>query len=167
MHRSIPTSPITPPASRRPRLARLLAALALSAPLWGAQAAGPAVEARDAWVRATVPGQKATGAFMTLKAAQATRLVGVESPVAGVAEVHEMKLDDGVMRMRALPQGLELPAGQPVALKSGGYHLMLMDLKQQVVAGSSVPVTLKFRNAKGEDSTLVLQLSASTSAPAH
>ena len=99
------------------------------------------VTVKDAWVRATVPAQKATGAFMQLQATQATRLVAARSPVAGVVEIHEMTMVDNVMKMRAVP-GLDLPAGKAVELKPGGYHVMLMDLKGQVKEGQSVPLTL-------------------------
>ena len=70
------------------------------------------VTVTDAWARATVQGQKATGAFMKITAKDNTQLVGVSSPVAGVAEIHEMKMDKDVMKMAALPHGLELPAGK-------------------------------------------------------
>jgi copper(I)-binding protein len=86
------------------------------------------VSVKDAWVRATVPQQKATGAFMQLQSAQDAKLVSAQSPVAGVVEVHEMAMDGGVMRMRAVPN-LDLPAGKAIDLKPGGYHVMLMDLK--------------------------------------
>jgi hypothetical protein len=127
-------------------------------------APGQPVQVSDAWVRATVPGQKGSGAFMTLTSKTATRLVGVSSPVAGVAEVHEMKMDGDVMRMRQIP-GLDLPAGTTVALTSGGYHLMLMDLKQTLTSGSTVPVTLLFKDGKGVTSRLELKLPVATSAP--
>lgn len=104
------------------------------------------VSVRDAWVRATVPAQKSTGAFMQLQAAQPVRLVGVRSPVAGVVEIHEMAMVGNVMRMRAVP-GVDLPAGQPVDLKPGGYHVMLMDLKGQVKEGQTVPLTLVVEGA--------------------
>ena len=81
------------------------------------------VSVQSAWARATVQGQKATGAFMTLTSKTDTRLVGVSTSVAGVAEVHEMKMDNNVMQMRALPDGLALPAGKAVALQPGGFHL--------------------------------------------
>ena len=100
------------------------------------------VTVKDPWVRATVPQQKATGAFMQLTSAQDARLVEVKSPVAGVVEIHEMTMEKDVMKMRALPKGLELPAGKGVELKPGGYHVMLMDLKQQMKEGDTVPVTL-------------------------
>ena len=123
------------------------------------------VDVKNAWVRASVQGQKATGAFMQLTASQPTTLVGVASPVAGVAEVHEMKMDGDVMRMRALPQGLPLPAGQPVALTPGGYHVMLMDLKATLPKDSTIPLTLTFKDAKGVESRDELKLPVATTAP--
>src|SRR5690606_35058032 len=106
-----------------------LFALLASASSWVAQAqatqaqAAP-VEVRGAWVRPAVPGQSGTGGYMVLRSAQAAALVGVRSPVAASAEVHEMRMDGDVMRMRAIPS-LPLPAGQDVALRPGGHHLML------------------------------------------
>ena len=123
------------------------------------------VKISKAWVRSTVPGQKGTGAFMTLTARTGTRLVGLASPVAGVAEVHEMKMEGDVMKMRAVP-ALELPAGAAVELKPGGYHVMLMDLKQLLIVGSSVPVTLIFKDGKGIESRQELQLPVASSAAA-
>ena len=73
------------------------------------------VEVKDAWVRTAVPGQRGTGAFMNITAKEGAKLVGVSSPVAGVVEVHEMKMDNDIMRMRAIP-ALDLPAGKTVAL---------------------------------------------------
>lgn len=107
------------------------------------------VQVQDAWARATVANQSATGAFMKLTAPAAARLVEARSPVAGIVEVHEMKLEGDVMRMRALP-ALPLPAGQTVELKPGGLHVMLMDLKGPVKAGDAVPLTLVFEGADGK-----------------
>jgi periplasmic copper chaperone A len=123
------------------------------------------VEVKDAWVRTTVQGQKASGAFMTLTAKEATRLVSIATPVAGVAQVHEMKMDGDVMRMRALPDGLDLPAGKPVALTPGGYHVMLMDLKAALPKDSTIPMTLVFKDAKGVESKLELKLPVATTPP--
>ena len=86
---------------------------------------------------------------MKLTAPAATRLVEVRSPVAGIVEVHEMRLEGDVMRMRAAPV-LPLPAGQTVELKPGGYHVMLMDLNGPVKAGDAVPLTLVFEGADGK-----------------
>jgi copper(I)-binding protein len=142
-----------------PRLPRRIAAsLLLLAAAGAALAQAPAVDVRDAWIRASVPGQSGTGAFMNLNAPAGARLVGASTPVAGVAEVHEMKMDGDTMRMRALERGLELPARQTVELKPGGYHLMLMDLKQPLAKDSTVPLTLRFEDAKGQQSTLELKV---------
>lgn len=142
----------------------LIASLLLAvAPLAFAQNAPVTVE--GAWARASVPGQTGTGAFMKLTAREKLTLVGVASPAAGVAEVHEMKMDGDVMKMRAVP-GLELPAGKAVELKPGGYHLMLMELKAPLKPDTQVPVTLSFRNAKGETSTLQLAVPVAARAPA-
>ncbi|MFO6420630.1 copper chaperone PCu(A)C [Hylemonella sp. W303a] len=115
------------------------------------------VDVKDAWARATVQGQKASGAFMKLTAKEGTRLVGAVSPVAGVVEVHEMKMEGDVMKMRAIA-GLDLPAGQTVELKPGGYHVMLMDLKSALRADQTIPVTLLFKNAQGKESRQELQV---------
>ena len=123
------------------------------------------VDVKDAWVRTSVQGQKATGAFMKITAKEGGTLVGVASPVAGVAEVHEMKMDGDVMRMRARPNGLALPAGKTVALTPGGYHVMLMDLKATLPKDSTIPLTLTFKNAKGEQSQVELKVPVATTAP--
>jgi len=81
-----------------------------------------------------------------------------------VTEVHEMKLDGDVMRMRAVPV-LELPAGKPVELKPGGFHVMLLDLKAPLAKDSTVPLTLTFKDAKGVESKLDLTVPVATSAP--
>lgn len=128
-----------------------------------AYAAQPAVE--NAWVRASVPGQQATGAFMRITAKEPTQLVSVSTPVAGVAEVHEMKMEGDVMRMR--PAGaIELPVGKAFELKPGGYHLMLQDLKKPLDNGSTVPLTLVFRNAKGVETRMDLRLPVAVQPPA-
>ena len=101
----------------------------------------------EPWIRGTVPQQKATGMFASITSAKGGRLVSASSPVAGVVEIHEMAMEGNLMKMRALPSGLDLPAGKAVALKPGGYHVMLMDLKQQLKPGETVPVTLVFEAA--------------------
>lgn len=123
------------------------------------------VAVKDAWVRTTVPGQKASGAFMKITAKEGVRLVAVSTPAAAVAEVHEMKMDGDIMTMRALPGGLDLPAGKTVELKPGGYHLMLMDLKAALPRGSSIALTLVFRDGKGAQSKVTLKVPVATVAP--
>jgi copper(I)-binding protein len=146
---------------------RSLAGLALFTLLAGialAQAPAPVVQVEGAWARASVPGQKGTGAFMKLTAPQGARLVSASSPAAGVTEVHEMKLDGDVMRMRAVPV-LDLPAGKAVELKPGGFHVMLLDLKAPLPKDSTVPLTLTFKDAKGVESKLELTVPVAASAP--
>ncbi|MCU6498436.1 copper chaperone PCu(A)C [Rugamonas sp. A1-17] len=113
------------------------------------------VTVSEAWVRGTVAAQKATGAFMTLTSTQDSRLVGASSPAAGVVEVHEMKMVGDVMRMRQI-DGLALPAGQPVQLSPGGYHLMMMQLKQPLANGEKIPLTLEFEDAHKVRSKVVV-----------
>lgn len=139
-------------------LSALLAMTAL------AQAQSPSVTVENAWARATVPGQKSTGAFMQLTAPQGASLIGASSPAAGVTEVHEMKMEGNVMRMRAVPV-LDLPAGKTVELKPGGYHVMLLDLKAPLVKDSAVSITLTFKDAKGVESKLDFTVPVRASAP--
>ena len=86
---------------------------------------------------------------MQLRSTDGAALVGVESPVAGLVEIHEMRMEGNTMRMRAVPR-LELPAGQAVDLKPGGYHIMLMNLKAPLKNGESVPIRLKFQGKDGK-----------------
>lgn len=104
------------------------------------------LEVKSPWVRGTVAGQKATGAFMELRSPAGTTIIGASSNAAGVTEIHEMKMDGGVMKMKAAPR-LELPAGKTVSLAPGGYHVMLMDLKQPLKKGDIVTITLQLEGA--------------------
>jgi len=120
-----------------------------------ALAAAPAladVAVADAWVRGTVSGQKATGAFMQLTSPAETALVAAASPAAKIVEIHEMKMDGGMMRMRAVDR-IPLPAGKAVTLAPGGYHVMLMDLARPLKEGDSVTVTLTFADKDGRRTT--------------
>ena len=135
-------------------LKTLLAAGALAA--LNAMAQAPAVKIDAAWARATVPGQKGTGAFMTLTAQQSLRLVGVASPVAGVAEIHEMKMEGDRMMMREL-NGLDIPAKGSAQLKPGGNHLMFMQLKEPFKEGEVLQVQLQFEKAGKVDIKLPIK----------
>lgn len=117
------------------------------------------VTVSDAWVRGTVKGQSATGAFMQLKSATDVVLKSAASPVAGTVEIHEMKMDGTVMRMKAIPQ-LEVPAGKSVELSPGGYHVMLMGLKKPLAKGDKVPLKLHFegRDKKAQDVELQVEV---------
>lgn len=142
------------------KLKALFATLAIASSTLYAQT----VEVKDAWVRTTVQGQKATGAFMKITAKDGAQLVSASSPVAGVTEVHEMKMEGDVMKMRAVP-ALDLPAGKTVELKPGGYHVMLLDLKTALKKDSTVPLTLVFKDAKGVQSKVELKVPVATVAP--
>jgi periplasmic copper chaperone A len=123
------------------------------------------VKIEGAWVRTAVQGQQGTGGFMKLTADQDMQLVGVSSPVAGVGEVHEMTMEGDVMKMRALPTGLTLPAGKTVELKAGGLHLMLMDLKQALPKDSVVPMTLLLKDKAGKDVKVEIKVPVAVRAP--
>lgn len=110
----------------------------------------------DAWVRASVPHQQSTGAFMTLTASSDSKLVSVASPVAKTVQVHEMTMNGDVMGMREV-KAVELPAGRAVALDPNGLHVMLMGLNDQVKEGDKVPLTLTIEDAKGAKETLDVQ----------
>lgn len=101
------------------------------------------------WSRETAPGQSAGGGFLTItnSGKQSDRLVSVTSPAAAQVQIHTVSMTDGVMRMRELPGGLEIPPGATVALKPGGYHIMLIGLKAPLKQGTMVPAELRFRHA--------------------
>jgi copper(I)-binding protein len=133
-----------------------LRSIGLAVLIAAAGAAGAQTTVKDAWVRGTVAQQKASGAFMQVTSVQGGKLLSVSTPVAGVAEVHEMSMEGTTMRMRAVGS-LELPAGQAVELKPGGYHVMLMDLKQPLSAGDVVPLSLVIEGKDGKRETLQVQ----------
>jgi copper(I)-binding protein len=107
----------------------------------------------DAWVRATVPTQTASGAFMTVTADSDSKLLSVATPVAKDVQIHEMTMKNDVMSMGPV-KFVELPAGKAVKLDPNGYHVMLMGLSAQLKEGESVPLTLTVENAKGEQETI-------------
>lgn len=118
--------------------ALILAAIAaLAAPsAWAAN-----VSVTDVWARATMPGQPVSGAYMKIQADADARLISASSPAAAQVEVHEMKMDGDVMRMREV-QAVELPKGKTVTLQPGGYHIMLTSLTKPITAGEVIPLTL-------------------------
>jgi hypothetical protein len=123
------------------------------------------VEVKNAWARATVQGQMASGAFLTLISKTESTLVAVSSPVAGVVELHEMKMDGDVMKMRAVEGGVKLAAGKPLELKPGGYHVMLMDLKMPLRKDTTIPLSLVFKDAKGVQTTQDVRVPVQMAAP--
>lgn len=101
------------------------------------------------WARATPKGAKVGGGFMriTNTGKEADRLIGGSAEVSSTFEVHEMKMDGNVMKMRALEKGLEIKPGQTIELKPGSYHVMFMGLKNPLTTGESVKGQLEFQKA--------------------
>ena len=118
-----------------------------------------ALEIGQPWARATPPSAPAGGGFLkiTNTGSAPDRLVSVSSPAADLVQVHEMKMDGSIMRMREVEKGLEIPAGGSVILAPGGYHLMMMGLKAPFKQGASVPVTLVFEKAGKIDVELAVE----------
>jgi hypothetical protein len=124
-----------------------LAALFLAAALSSAMAAEPTISVTDAWARATPQGAKTGAAYVTItNKGDADTLLGASTLVAGEAQLHTTTTDNGVMKMRPL-KSLGLKPGASVALKPGGMHIMLMDLKQPLQEGESFPLALDFQKA--------------------
>jgi periplasmic copper chaperone A len=113
----------------------------------------------QAWSRATPAGAKTGGGYLTIenKGRAADKLVGVSGDIAGKIEVHEMTMNDGVMKMRPLDKPLAIEPGKTVKLAPGGYHLMMMDLKGALKQGDKVPLTLEFEKAGKVQVTLDVQ----------
>ena len=142
------------------------AAVALGGFAGVALAQVPSVEVSDAWARATTSSARVGGAFMTLKAVGgADRVMSVSSPVAEKIELHETINDGGVMKMREVLQ-LALSPGQPIVLKPGSYHIMLIGLKRPLNRGESFPLTVTFEKAPPVTATVTVQ-AAGASAPGH
>jgi periplasmic copper chaperone A len=125
--------------------------------LWAMSAQAQTVTVRDAWIRGTVQGQTASGAFMELSAKTDARLVAASSPVAKVTEVHNMRMENGVMKMFPVT-GIDIPAGKSVKLASGGYHVMLMQLQKTLNPGDKVPLLLTFELADKKRETVELSV---------
>ena len=111
------------------------------------------------WTRATLPNAKVAGAYMSFTNAgkEPVRLVGGSSPVSQGIEIHEMSMQDGVMKMQALENGLEIPAGETVTLEPGGYHIMMTGLKSAIAEGDKVPLTLTFSDGEHLDVELAAE----------
>ena len=111
------------------------------------------VKATNAWVRATVPAQKSTGAFLTLTSSEDAKVVGVSSPAAATVEIHNSAMHNGVMQMHAVDK-LDLPAGKAIDFKPGGYHVMLLGLARPVAVGDKVPIVFTIEGKSGKRSML-------------
>ena len=112
---------------------------------------------QNAWVRGTVAQQPSTGAFFQITSVQGGKLVSATSPVAETVQIHEMKMEGNVMKMGEV-SGLDLPAGKLVELKPGGYHVMMMGLKQPLKGGDKVPLTLTVQGQDGKPEVLELSV---------
>jgi copper(I)-binding protein len=135
--------------TRTPRLALALALLTLSACSPGGTGSGAAstVEVAGAICRPTPVGRQMTGCYLTLTTTTADRLVSVTSPAANLVQIHESRIESGMMMMNELKEGLPLPAGETVALAPGGNHLMLLGVEEPLVAGDTVALTLTFESS--------------------
>ncbi|WP_425066893.1 copper chaperone PCu(A)C [Reyranella sp.] len=130
-----------------------LLVLPLAAPASAQDYTLGSLEIATPWTRATAPTAKSGGGFVTItnKGTTADRLMAARSPASLKVEIHEMKMDGQVMRMRELANGLEIPPGATVTLKPGGFHIMFMDLKAPLAKDAKVPVTLVFEKAGSID----------------
>ena len=137
---------------------RALAAAAALAAALGASALAveDAVHVEQPWARATPGGAKTGAAYLTLESREPDRLLGVETPVAGRAELHTHAMDAGVMKMRPV-EGIALEPGRKAMLKPGGDHVMLFDLKQPLKEGQSFPLTLRFERAGKREVTVKIE----------
>lgn len=142
-----------------------LASLAFATAAVCAQPAAT-IQVEQAWARPTVAGQLAGGGFVTLRntGSKADKLIGGSTPAAKRLELHSMKLAGDVMQMEEVGS-VDLPAGQTVALKPGGLHIMLMGLQSPLKIGSSIPVTLKFEKAGEITVDMRVQVNPSAAAP--
>jgi len=145
----------------RKLLAPVLLAVAAVA---SAQTAAPPVTVQGAWARPIVPGQQSSGAYMTLNAREPLTLLGAQTPAAGIVEIHEMKMEGDIMKMRAADK-VPLAPGKPLQLSPGGFHFMLMDLKDPFKAGTQIPFTLQFRDSHGKLRTVDVRVPVQATAP--
>ena len=128
----------------------MFAALAVALGIGFAQAQTPgSISIEKPFSRATPGGSKVGAGYMTItnKGNAADRLLSASSPAAGKVEIHEMTMQDGVMKMRELAGGLPIEAGKTASLAPGGYHLMLTDLKAPLKEGDLLELTLVFEKA--------------------
>lgn len=128
--------------------ALLIATLAFSNPVLA-----HGIKVDNAWVRATLPGQKVVGGFMDIAADQDMELIGASTPVAQSVELHFMRMAGGEMEMREL-KSIRLPKGKTVNLEPGGLHAMLIGIKAPIKAGDKVPMSLTFSDPRGNKARL-------------
>ena len=119
----------------------------------------------ESWIKTTIPGSAVSAAYMQIKSATPFKLIKAESPVAGMVEIHDMKMNGGVMEMKAL-DAIDVPANKAVTLKPGGMHVMLMKVKKPINKGDKIPMTLTFEAANKKSVLVTLELIARESAAA-
>jgi len=124
------------------KLGVLLVAMLINASVYAGD-----IQVEDAWSRATVPGQEAASADMTITSKQNAMLIGVSTPVSRAVEMHRMTSENSMMKMREV-KTIELPAGKRVELGASGYHLMLVGLKAPLKEGDTIPLTLSIKSGK-------------------
>lgn len=130
-------------------------------------AAAQEVIVKDAWARATAPGQKTAGIYLEIISSADAALVGVRSSVAKSAEIHATRMEGGVMKMRAIER-LALPAGKPVKLAPGGLHIMLLGVARPLGERDTIPLELTVEGAGGVRSNVEAQAQVrATTAGAH
>lgn len=154
--------PIAKPIAKPTHLA-LAAALLAVAPV---RAQTPEVAVTEAWARATPPGASVGAAYVTLMSPAGDTLLSASSPAAARVEVHEMRMDGSVMRMRELSGGMALPPGQAVTLQPGGLHIMMIGLKGPLKPGDTVPLHLVFQSGPPVDVVARVGAMGATAAPA-
>jgi len=127
-----------------------------------------ALEIDNPWSRAVPRGATVAAGYMTIKntGSEPDRLVGGSTPVAGKFEVHEMSMDKGVMKMRPLPEGLEIKPGETVELKPSSFHIMMTGLKQTIQKGKPFKASLTFEKAGPVDVEFTVEGVGATPAPA-
>ena len=140
----------------RPIAAALVALALLAFPASAHEITLGALEIGDLWTRATPPGAPTAGGYLTVtnNGSQPDRLVSASTPLAGKTELHVMETKDGVMTMRPVAGGIEIPAGGTVTLAPGGFHLMFIGIKEPLTEGGQMPVTLTFEKAGSVDTYL-------------
>ena len=119
----------------------------------------------QSWIKTTIPGSAVSAAYMQIKSAAPFKLIKAESSAAGIVEIHDMKMNAGVMEMKAL-DAINVPANKAVALKPGGMHVMLMNVKKPINKGDKIPMTLTFEGANKKTVLVTLELVARESAAA-
>jgi periplasmic copper chaperone A len=105
----------------------------------------PSLKVFDVWAKTTVPGGSVSAAYMHIKSAKPLKLIKAESPLTNTVELHDMKMKDGVMEMKAV-DAVVIPANKLIDLKPGGFHIMLIKVNKPIKKGDEVPLTLTFEN---------------------